>query len=377
MSYTLMTEEQKELTGLVRDVLEKELAPRLAQCEKEGRFPMEVHDILGDIGLHGLLIPEEYGGLGLDSMTTYLIREEMGKVDAGFGFSYCTGKGTAANVLKYGTEEQKKFFCDRLLNGGFGATCITEADAGSDVTSIRTTAKRVGDEYIINGTKCFITNAPLADVFQVLAYTDKEKGTRGMSLFLVEKERGVKIGKKEDKMGIRLSETSDVIFEDVKIPASNLIGKEGEGYKYILSLLATARIMNMAFVVGTAQHALDLAAEYAKTRMTWNKPIKDYQGISFMLADMEIQLQAARQYLLYGIRQMEAGENYVMAASGAKVLASEAAMKITTDAVQIFGGYGYSREYPVEKLMRDAKIFSIFEGTNQIQKMIIGKALTK
>ena len=375
--YSMMTAEQKDLVDLVRNVLTKELLPIQKEYELIGKFPMSVHDKLGELGFHGMDIPEEYGGLGLDPMTGYLIREEMGKIDAGFGFNYCIGKGTAATALKYGTEEQKKMFCDRLLNGGIGATCLTEPDAGSDVTAIRTTARKVGDEYILNGSKCFITNGPLANTFQVLAYTNKEAGSKGMSLFIVEKERGVQVGAKEDKMGFRMSETSDIVFEDVKVPAINLIGQEGQGYRLALGQVGKARLMTSAYAIGLAQSALDEAVNYAKIRISFGKPISKYQGVSFILADMAIQIEAARQLVIYGVRQMEAGMDYSFTASCAKTMAADVAMKVTTDAVQVFGGYGYSREYPLEQKMRDAKLFAIFEGTNQIQRMIIGQTLTK
>ena len=364
MGYELMTNEQRDLVNLLHEVQMKELMPLISEYEPAGKFPMQFHDKLGELGFHGMSIPEEYGGLGLDLTTQFLLREELGMVDVGAGFTYALSKGAGATVLRVGTEEQKKLFCDFLLNGGSGATCISEPGAGSDVPAMLTTAKKVGNEYVINGRKTFVTNGTIAGLYVVVAYTDKSKGSKGMSLFLVEREReGVQIGKKEDKMGMRMSETCDVIFDDVRVPASNMLGREGEGYKYILGTLARARILNIASVIGLAQAALNYAVAYAKERCTFGVPIKDHQAVSFMLADMEMQIQAARQYMLYGIRLIEDGK--------------DASMEVTTDAVQIFGGYGYSREYPVEKLMRDAKVFSIFEGTNQIQRMVVGRALTK
>jgi len=377
MKYDLMTDEQSEYIKMLHEFQMKELHPIVKEYEEQKKFPKHIHDKLGEMGFHGMDIPEEYGGTGFDLMTNYHIREELGYVDGGFGFSYALSKGAQSTVLRVGTEEQKKYICDRILNGGIGCNCITEAGAGSEVTAIRTTAKKVGGEYILNGTKSFITNAPIADTFMVIAYTDKEKGPKGMSLFLVEKERGVKTGKKEDKMGLCTSETGEVIFEDVKVPEGNLIGKEGDGYKNILVTLAKSRIVNTAIVVGIAQRALDEAVKYANERVTFGKPIKKHQAVQFMLADMEMLVQASRQYLMYGIRRMEKGLDIAMASSGGKVFASEAAMKVTIDAVQVMGGYGYCKDYPVEKLMRDAKIFSIFEGTNQINKMVLGGALTK
>ncbi len=378
MGYSLMTEEQKDLVTLLHDVQLKHLAPLVKEYEPKGKFPMEFHDVMGELGFHGMSIPEEYGGLGLDLVSQYLLREELGMVEIGAGFTYALSKNPGL-VIRAGSEEQKKYVCDFDLNGGITATCISEPNCGSDVPAMKTTARKVGDEYVINGRKTFVTNGTMAGLFTVIAYTDKDQGTRGMSAFLVERDReGVTIGKKEDKMGMRMSETCDVIFDDVRIPKDHLIGEEGKGYAYILATLSRARILNIASVVGLAQSALDYAVEYAKTRTSFGVPIKDHQGVAFMLADMEMQIQAARQYMIYGMKMCDAGleREAAIVASGAKAYASEMAMKVTTDAVQIFGGYGYSKEYPVEKLMRDAKVFSIFEGTNQIQRLIMGRILT-
>ena len=375
--YEIMTEDQKEYTKMVCDVLTKELVPILEEYEKKSQFPMSVHDKLGEMGFHGLAVPEEYGGCGFDFETQYLIEEEMGKIDAGFAFSYCVGKATAGTVLKYGTEEQKHKVCDFLVNGGIGASALTEADAGSDVTNIRTTAVRDGDDYIINGTKCFISNAPQAGLFQVLAYTDKEKRGKGMSFFLVEKERGVQVGKHEDKMGLRLSETCEIVLDNVRVPAKNRIGEEGEGYRLALGQVGKARLMSSAAAIGLAQRALDEAVAYAKVRTQFGKPIASFQGVSFLLADMEIKIQAARQLALYTARVAQTGADYVLPASCTKTFATDMAMQVASDAIQVLGGYGYSKEYPVEKLLRDAKVFQIFEGTNQIQRMIIGGILAK
>lgn len=375
--YTLMTEEQREITGMIREVLTKELKPIVEECDEKGIFPMEVHDSLGEMGLHGLAISEEYGGLGFDYETQFLIEEEIAKIDAGFAFTYCVGKATAGTISKYGTEEQKRKICDFLVNGGIGCSCLTEPGAGSDLSNIRTTAVKDGNDYVLNGTKCFISNASYAGMFQVLAITDKSKGTKGFSLFLIEKERGIQIGKAEDKMGFRLSPTSDVILEDVRVPAENLIGEEGQGYKLALGQVGKARLMTSGAALGLAQSALDYALDYANERVQFGKPIAKNQGISFKLADMEIGIQAARQLGLYACRQHEAGkeQEFILSASCTKTLSADVAMRAATEAVQIFGGYGYSREYPVEKLMRDAKLFQIFEGTNEIQRLIISNML--
>lgn len=375
--YLFMSDEQKDYVELVRTILQKELAPIVEEYDEKGEYPMHVHKILCDAGFHAMIIPEEYGGLGIDQQTFAMVCEEIGKIDAGFGCSFTFASGGIKQVLIGGTEEQKQYYADRILNGGISCTCITEADAGSDVAAIRTTAVKDGNDYILNGTKAFISNGPIADTYTVLARTDKEKGTRGMSVFIVEKERGVKVGKKENKMGIRMSPTSEVIFEDVRVPAANLVGPENGGFKIVMKSLVKSRPIIMSFAVGLAQHALDLATAYAKERKTMGKPIIENQGISFMLADMEIKLQASRAMVQYAARCIDEGKDLTAIAAATKAFVSESAMQITTDAVQVFGGYGYSREYPVEKLMRDAKIFSIFEGTNQIQRHILANYLKK
>ena len=376
-NFLLMTDEQKDLVLMLRKMLQKELTPIVEEYDEKGEYPMQVHKALCGAGFNTVAIPEAYGGMGLDQVTIALLNEEMGKVDAGFGCSFSFSSGGIKTVLLAGTEKQKQYYADRIINGGISCTCVTEADAGSDAAAIRTTAVKDGNDYILNGTKAFISNGPIADTFTVLAVTDKEKGTRGMSIFIVEKERGVKAGKKENKMGIRMSPTSEVIFEDVRVPAENMVGSEGEGFKIFMKSLTRSRPQVMSFAVGIAQQALDLSVAYAKERKTFGRPIISNQGVSFMLADMEMQIQAARSLIQYAVRCIDAGVDITSASASAKTVASDMVMKVTTDAVQIFGGYGYSKEYPVEKLMRDAKIFAIFEGTNQIQRLILGNYLAK
>ena len=267
-------------------------------------------------------------------------------------------------------EELKKYYADKILGGSICSFCLTESQAGSDAANIRTTAVLEGDEYVLNGTKCFITNGALADLFIVFAYTDKSKGTKGISAFLVEKERGVKIGKTEDKMGLKLSITSEVIFEDVRIPASHLIGEEGRGFAYAMKALEKGRITTMVHALGIAQAAMDTALDYAKVRVTFGKPIIKHQGLAFLLADMQKRVDAARAMLYYAVAAIDRGLPLSTLSPSTKIMLSETAMSVTTDAVQVLGGYGYMKEYPVEKLMRDAKVFSIFEGTNQINLMV-------
>ena len=384
MEWQLMTAEQKDITGLVRKFLENELAPLVQECDGVSRFPMEalkkftleVFKKMGEIGLWGMDIPAEYGGPGFDLQTLSLLREEFGRVDCGFAVSFGAATVGFKQVLAGGSEEQKRAMAERLLNGEISAMCITEPQSGSDVAGTKTKAVRVGDEYIINGTKTFITNGGLANVYVVVASTNPELGHKGLSCFIVERNTpGVSVGKEENKMGIRLSNTTDVIFQDVRIPATNLIGEENKGFAISQKLLARTRPTGMASALGVAQRALDLAVDYAQQRVTFGKPIASRQAIKFKLADMEIRLQTARAQLFYNAQLIDKGIYDGMLGSVTKTCVSEMVFDVANQALQIFGGYGYSREYPVEKLLRDARIFSLFEGTNEIQRMIIGGTL--
>ncbi|TEB09109.1 acyl-CoA dehydrogenase family protein [Pelotomaculum propionicicum] len=378
-NYLLINDEQADLLNSIKEILHKELAPYVKEYDQKGEFPMHVLKKLNEAGFHSLNLPTRYGGLGIDKVTECLVMEEFAKVDAGFAFSYLTS-GILFGFYEYNpdvSEELRAYAADRLINGDITAFALTESDAGSDAAAIKTTAKKVGDEYILNGTKCFITNGGIADFYTVAAVTDKTKGTNGISLFLVEKDRGVQCGKEEEKMGLRLSNTVELIFDDVKIPAANLLGRENYGFKYVMHEMNLARPVNMAFAVGIAQAALDYAVKYAKERVTFDKPIIQHQGVGFMLADMEMLTQAARSMVLYAAMAIDKGLPLGTLSSTTKTFASEACMKVTTDAVQVLGGYGYMKDYPVEKLMRDAKIFSIFEGTNQIQRMVTSNILAR
>ncbi len=377
--YLLMNEEQEELVSLLRQILQKELAPKVAECDKKGEFPMDVFQKLFEAGFFGTGIPEEYGGMGINNLTQCLLNEEFGKVDAGFGVSFIIGGDTFGILETAGaSEKMKRYVAKRTLEeGAIGAFSLTEPGAGSDAGAIRTTAKRVGGEYILNGTKCFATNGAIADMYAIAAVTDKSKGTKGISLFLVEKEHGIKAGSHEDKMGLRLSNTTDLILEDVHIPADNLIGKEGEGYKYCLKYLEKVRCLTMAFSLGLAQNALDYAVKYAKERVTMGKPIIRHQGLGFKLADMQIRIHAARAILTYTAEVLDKGIATDTLSPSAKVFASEACFQVANDALQVLGGYGYSKEYPIEKLLRDSRIFPIFEGTNEIQKVVIAGHLAR
>lgn len=367
----LLTDEQREYAQLAGEIARRELGPRVAELDKTGEFPMDVMEQLREAGFYGMDIPEKYGGMGFDHMTQAAIFEEIAKVDAGFSFNFALASGEFGLFEAAGaSEEMKQYYADKILNGSICSFCLTESQAGSDASNILTTAKKSGDEYIINGTKTFITNGALADMFIVFAYTDKSKGPKGISAFLVEKKHGVKIGKTEDKMGLKLSITSEVIFDDVHIPSSNLIGQEGKGFIYAMGALEKARITSMVHALGIAQSAMDTALQYAKERVTFGKPIIKHQGLAFLLADMQKRVDAARAMLYYAVNVLDSGKNPGTISPSTKIFVSETAMSVTTDAVQVMGGYGYMKDYPVEKLMRDAKVFSIFEGTNQINLMV-------
>ncbi|MGN8969749.1 acyl-CoA dehydrogenase family protein [Intestinimonas sp. HCP28S3_D6] len=378
MTHLLLTDEQRDLQAFAREFAEKELAPVVKECDLKGEFPMEVFKKFRDVGFNTMFLPEAYGGQGLGAMEMVLVYEEFAKVDAGFICSASTGEFGIEPILVAGTEEQKQYYMDFILNGGLGAFALTEPNAGSDASATKTTAVRDGDDYILNGRKCFITSGPIADVYSVFASTDPSKGAKGISCFIVERDRpGVSVGKDEDKMGMRLSCTSDVLFEDVRIPAKNLVGAEGTGFSLAMKCLDRSRGVNSYGALGIAQRALDEAVAYAKQRKTFGKPIIAHQGVQFMLADMEIDVTTARALLWQCATMVDRGVFDTKLGSVTKTFLSDMVMRVTTNAVQVLGGYGYSREYPVEKLMRDAKLWSIFEGTNQIQRMVIAGTLAR
>ena len=372
----ILTGEQLDLQAFARDFAAKELAPVVKECDRKGEFPMEVFRKFCEVGFNSMFLPEAYGGQGLGAMDMVLVYEEFAKVDAGFICSASTGEFGIEPILVAGTEEQKKYYMDFILQGGLGAFALTEPNAGSDAAATRTTAVRDGDDYILNGRKCFITSGPVANVYSVFATVDPSLGTKGISCFIVERDRpGVSVGKDEDKMGMRLSCTSDVIFEDVRIPAKNLVCAEGKGFGLAMKCLDRSRGVNSYGALGIAQRALDEAVAYAKQRKTFGRPIIGHQGVQFLMADMEIDVTTARALLWQCAQMVDKGVFDTKLGSVTKTFLSEMAMRVTTSAVQVLGGYGYSREYPVEKLMRDAKLWSIFEGTNQIQRMVISGCL--
>lgn len=378
MGYQL-TEEQLDLQAFAREFAERELGELSKQIDREhGPFPMDVFKKFCDVGFNTMFLPEKYGGQGLGALEMVIVNEEFAKVDAGFICSATTGEFGIEPILNFGTEEQKQYYMDFILQGRLGAFALTEPQAGSDASATRTTYVKDGDEYILNGSKCFITSGGLADVYTVFATKDRSLGAKGISCFIVEKDRpGVSVGKAEDKMGMVLSNTTDVIFEDVHIPAKNLVGQEGQGFKIAMTCLDRSRGVNSYGALGIAQRALDEAVKYAKVRQTFGRPIIKHQAVQFMLADMEIAVTTSRALLWHCARMVDEGIYDSKLGAVTKAFISDSCMKVTEDAVQVLGGYGYSREYPVEKLMRDAKLWQIFEGTNQVQRMVIANCLAR
>ncbi len=376
----LLTEEQVMIRDLCRQITEEKIKPVAAEYDKTGEFPWDVLKVIAQSDLFGVYIEEQYGGMGGGVMELCIATEEFSKGCGGIALGYsATALGTYPIIL-FGTEEQKKKYLPPIAKGEkLAAFGLTEPAAGSDASAIQTTAKKEGDHYILNGTKHFISNGGDAEIYTIIAMTDKSKGPRGASLFVVEKGTpGFTFGKKEDKMGIRASSTRELVFTDCKIPKENLLGKEGMGFIAAMRTFDQSRPGIGAQAVGIAQGALDAAVQYARERKQFGKAISTFQGIQWMLADMATQVEAARALVYASAREVDAGKKDVGKDSAmAKLFASDVAMKVSTDAVQIFGGYGYMREYPVEKFMRDAKITQIYEGTNQIQRNIIGLALIK
>lgn len=376
MDYYL-TPEQQELQEMVRDFVAQEITPISAEMDITGTFPMEVYKKAADMGLTCLDLPAEWGGAGVDLFTTALIREELSYGDAGFS-STCGTNGLGFKPVNFaGSDELKRMYADVCVGGGFLAFGCTEANAGSDVANNKTTAVKKRDKYILNGRKAFITNAPIADIISVLAITDPEAGSKGFSMFCVPKGTpGLSIGKHENKMGIRSSITSDVILENCEIPEKYLIGSEGMGFRLVMETLDKGRVNSGASALGVARCALVHSVRYAQQRVTMGKPIWKHQMIQAKLADMAMRLEASRQLVWRAAAAFDAGASEsAKLASMAKCFAGDMAVYVTGEALQIHGGYGYSRDLPIEKLYRDAKIFQIFEGTNEIQRTIIAKNL--
>ncbi|WP_462405962.1 acyl-CoA dehydrogenase [Gracilibacillus sp. Marseille-QA3620] len=375
-----LSEEHEMIRKMVRDFAKNEVAPTAAERDEEERFDKELFDKMAELGLTGIPWPEEYGGIGSDYVAYCIAVEELSRVCASTGVTLSAHTSLASwPIYKFGTEEQKQRYLRPLATGEkIGAYGLTEPGSGSDSGAMRTTARRDGDDYILNGSKIFITNGGMADTYVVFALTDPEKKQRGTTAFIVEKDfKGFSVGKKEKKLGIRSSPTTEIIFEECRVPMENRLGEEGEGFKIAMMTLDGGRNGIAAQAVGIAQGALDAATDYAKERVQFGKPISAQQGVGFKLADMATSVEAAR-LLTYQAAWLESkGLPYGKESAMSKLFAGDAAMRVTTDAVQIFGGYGYTKDYPVERFMRDAKITQIYEGTQEIQRLVISRMLTK
>ena len=380
MSFDL-TPEQRAFRDVMRSFVDEQVTPYAAQHDRDQTFPQESFDASVKMELPALQMPEAYGGVGADMVTQAIMAEELARGCASTSVTMLISKLGMLPVMNFGSEELKRQYLPRIATGEIQASyCLSEADAGSDVAAMRCRAVRDGDEYVLNGSKYWITNAGVSDTYTVFASTDPSKRSHGISCFLVEKEWGVEFPKHEDKMGLRASPTGEVVFNDVRVPASHRIGAEGEGFKIAMHTLDRSRPTIGAQAVGIAQAAIDYAGGYMKSRKAFGAPIANLQGLRFMLADMAIRTEAARALVYRACATIDAGDpdgtlTYLGAA--AKSFASDTAMSVTTDAVQLLGGYGFTKEFPVERFMRDAKITQIYEGTNQVQRVVISKHLLK
>ncbi len=369
-----LTDEQKHIQETAHDFAEKEIRPVAAEYDRDATWPKEILEKAWELGLMNSHIPEEYGGPGLDNITGVLIEEEMGWGCSGVATSITCNGLAAAPVMLGGSEETKKKYLGMLTEECIYASfCLTEPEAGSDVGAMRTTAVKKGDKYVINGTKQFITNGSHASWFTVFAKTDQEAGHRGISAFVVPKGDGVTIDKKEDKLGQRASDTATISFQDVEIPAENLIGEENKGFKLAMMTFDRTRPGVAAIAVGIAQAAFEHAAEYSKERVQFGVPIAMHQAVSFMIADMATKIEASRLLVWKSAALLDEGKSNTLVSSHAKRFAADSAMEVTVDAVQVHGGYGFIKDYPVEKLMRDAKLMQIYEGTSQVQRLVIAR----
>ena len=373
------TEEQQMMRKMVRDFAQTEIAPFVERMEK-GEFPREILKKMADLGLMGITIPEKYGGSEMDFTSYISAIHELSKVSATVGviLSVHTSVGTNP-ILYFGTEDQKHKYVTKLASGEYlGAFCLTEPSAGSDAGSLKSRAVKKDDHYVINGSKVFITNGGEADVYIVFASTDPDKGGRGVSAFIVDKDTpGLIVGKDEHKMGLHGSRTVQLTFEDMKVPAENLLGEEGQGFKIAMANLDVGRIGIAAQALGIAEAAFEHSTAYAKERAQFGKPIAAQQGIGFKLADMATSVEASKLLVYRAANMRSEGLNCGKEASIAKLFASKTAVDVTTEAIQVYGGYGYTEEYPVERLFRDAKVTEIYEGTSEIQRMVISKHLVK
>ena len=375
-----LTEEQVAVRDAARDFAQNVLKPGVIERDREQKFPTEEIKQLGELGFLGIMVDTKYGGSGMDAISYVLAMEEISKIDASTSVVMSVNNSLVCyGIEKYGTEAQKQKFLVPLANGQkIGAFCLSEPEAGSDATSQRTTAIDMGDHYLLNGTKNWITNGGSASTYIVIAQTDVEKGHKGINAIIVEKDMpGFVVGAKEDKLGIRGSDTHTLMFTDVKVPKENRLGEDGFGFKFAMKTLSGGRIGIAAQALGIASGAYELALAYSKERKTFGQEIYKHQAISFKLADMATQIESARLLVYKAASLKDAGENYDLASSMAKLYASEVAMKQTVEAVQIHGGYGFVKEYHVERHMRDAKITQIYEGTSEVQKIVISRSILK
>jgi butyryl-CoA dehydrogenase len=375
-----LSEEHEMIRKMVRDFARNEVAPTAAERDEEERFDREIFDKMAELGLTGIPWPEEYGGIGSDYLAYCIAVEELSRVCASTGVTLSAHTSLAGwPIYKFGSEEQKQQYLRPMAEGKkIGAYGLTEPGSGSDAGGMRTTARREGDHYVLNGSKIFITNGGIADIYVVFALTDPSSKQKGTTAFIVESDfPGFSVGKKEKKLGIRSSPTTEIIFEECRVPVANVLGEEGEGFKIAMMTLDGGRNGIAAQAVGIAQGALDAAVDYAKERQQFGKPIAANQGIGFKLADMATNIEAAR-LLTYQAAWLESqGLPYGKESAMSKLFAGDTAMKVTTEAVQVFGGYGYTKDYPVERYMRDAKITQIYEGTQEIQRLVISRMITK
>lgn len=378
MAVSHLSKDEQTLIEIIREIASERVAPRAAEIDHTGEYPWDMRELLAQQDILAMPFPEEYGGLGSTELAVVQAIEELSRHCATTGLILAVQQLGAMPIMLAGTEEQKRRYLPRLASGEWlAAYGLTESASGSDAAAMQTFAVRKGDRYVLNGSKRFITNGGLAQVNSIFAITDRSAGTRGISGFIVEKDfPGFSVGRIEDKMGIKGSQTAELIFSDCEVPAENLLGHEGEGFKLALMTLDRTRIGIGAQALGIAQGALDLAVAYSKQRVQFKRPIAANQGIQFMLADMATKVEAAR-LLVYNAAEMVDRElaDFACYSSMAKLFASDSAMAVTNDAIQILGGYGYMKEYPAERMLRDAKITQIYEGTNQIQRLVIARSL--
>lgn len=372
-----LADEQQEIRDLVRKFAQAEIAPRAERWDEEGVFPREIFAPLAEMGLAGLLVSEEYGGSQLSRLTGALIYEQVGQADMSTAVWLAVHNMVAGLIYKFGDEGQRRRWLPGLAAGKLlGAFSLSETQAGSDAANVRATARRDGDDYLLNGSKFWVTSAGEADIYAVMVRTDDAAGARGITTLIVERDTpGFRIGKIERKMGLHASPTGELLFENCRVPVANRLGAEGDGLKIALSSLDGGRINIGATATGVAQAAFEVATRYAQERQAFGKPIGGFEGIQFLLADMAMKIEASRLLVYEAAFKMDEGEPASMHAAMAKCFATDAAMAVTTDAVQVLGGAGYVRDWPVERYMRDVKVAQIFEGTNQIQRIVIARAL--